>query len=215
MVALGRMATDLQRAPYERDDRRASFGGARAPETRNLETWKLERQRSMLDRIVRYLHESLVPFRLSSFPSPERVPKAAQPIAKLATRVGTQVVLVGDKLAIVCFAEGDVADLSALSNQIGASICDATTEDLPEDLQRFEAAPPPLGQLFGIPVIIDERVTEYASIVMPLFGESDYLEIPYEDFARQEEPRVVSFARAGELPERIEEAAASAAPSVH
>lgn len=168
----------------------------------------------MLDRIVRYLHESLVPFRLSSYPSAEQVPKAAQPIPKFAIRVDTKVVLVGDKLAILCFAEGDTADLSAVANELGASVCDATTEDLPADLQRFEAAPPPFGQLFGIPVIVDEKVTQHASIVISVFGESDYVEIPYDDFARQEEPRVASFGRAGELPEHTGEAA-SAPPPVH
>jgi hypothetical protein len=169
----------------------------------------------MLDRIVRYLHESLVPFRLSSYPSPEHVPKAAQPIPKFALRVDTKVVLVGDKLAILCFASGDMADLPALANELDASICDATIDDLPGDLQRFEDPPPPFGQLFGMSVIVDEKLTQHASIVVTLFGESDYLEIPYDDFARQEEPRVASFARAGELPERTEEAAASAAPPVH
>lgn len=162
----------------------------------------------MLDTIVRYLHESMVPFRLSSYPSPEHMPKAAQPMPKFAIQVASQAVLVGDKLAILCFAASDMVDLSALANELDAPVCDATTEDLPQDLQRFEEPPPPLGQLFGIPVIVDEKVTRYASIIITPFGESDYLEIPYDDFARQEEPRVSSFARAGELPERTEAAPA-------
>ena len=168
----------------------------------------------MLDRIVRYLHESLVPFRLSSYPSPEHVPKAAQPIPKFAIRVESQAVLVGDRLAILCFAAGDTADLSALANELGASVCDATTDDLPEDLRRFEGPPLPLGKMFGVGVIVDEKVTQHAAIVMTPFGESDYLEIPYDDFARQEEPRVSSFGRAGELPRHTGEEAA-VPPPVH
>lgn len=167
----------------------------------------------MLDRIVRYLHESSVPFRLSSHPSPEDQPKVAQPIPKFAIQVCTRVVLVADKLAILCFASTDTADLPALANELDASVCDATTDDLPQDLQRFETLLPPLGQLFGIPVIVDEKVTHYASIVFMAFGENDYVEIPYDDFARQEEPRVSSFARAGELPERTGEAAPAHAPA--
>ncbi len=167
----------------------------------------------MLDTIVRYLHESLVPFRLSSYPSPEHLPKAAQPIPKFAIQVDTKAVLVADKLAILCFAAGDSVDLSTLANELDANVCDAVTEDLPKDLQRFDAPPPPLGQLFGIPVIVDEKVARCASIVFSPFGESDYVEIPYDDFARQEEPRVSSFARAGELPERTEETAAAPPPA--
>lgn len=167
----------------------------------------------MLDRIVRYLHESSVPFRLSTYPSPESQPKAAQPIPKFAIEVTSKVVLVGDKLTILCLASSDRADFSALANELNASVCDAVHEDLPEDLQRFEDAPPPLGQLFGMPIIVDEKVTRYASIVMSLFGESDYLEIPYDHFARQEDPRIASFGRAGELPARTEEAPAMPPPA--
>ena len=167
----------------------------------------------MLDRIVRYLHESSVPFRVSSYPSPEHMPKAAQPIPKFAIQVDSRVVLVGDKLAILCFAAGDFVDVSTLANELDTSVCDAVREDLPEELQRFEAAPPPLGQLFGIPVIVDEKVTRCGAIVFSVFGESDYVEIPYDDFARQEEPRVSSFARGGELPERAGEAAATPPPA--
>jgi Ala-tRNA(Pro) deacylase len=154
----------------------------------------------MLDTIVRYLHESLVPFRLSSYPSLEALPRAATPIPKGAVEVDTQLALVGDKLAILCFGAGESIDLSALGYALGAPVVDATVEDRPEALRRFEAAPPPLGQLYGLPVVLDERVTGAGVIVFRPFGESDYLEIPYDDFARQEQPRVASFARKGELP---------------
>jgi hypothetical protein len=39
-------------------------------------------------------------------------------------------------------------------------------------------------------------------VVFRAFGPSDYIEINYDDFARQERPRVASFAHAGELPAR-------------
>jgi hypothetical protein len=162
----------------------------------------------MLDTIVRYLHDSLLPFRLASYPSMEHVPKAAQPVPKYAVLVESQLVLAGDKLAILCFASGDHADLSALGNELDVSVIDAEYDDLPEALKRYEAAPPPLGQLFGLPVIVDEKITRYGAIVMQPFGESDYLEIPYDDFARQEAPKVLSFARAGELSEAGAERAA-------
>lgn len=154
----------------------------------------------MLDTIVRYLHESLVPFRLSSYPSLEQAPIAVEPIPRHAIEVETQLVLVGDKPAIVCFASGDRVDLSALGSELGAPVVDATDEDRPDALQRFAAPPPPLGQLFGLPLIVDERVAEFGAVVFRAFGESDYFEIPQDDFVRQEQPRVASFARKGELP---------------
>ncbi|MBX3204948.1 MAG: YbaK/EbsC family protein [Labilithrix sp.] len=154
----------------------------------------------MLDLIVRYLHEAMIPFRLSSYPSMEHLPKAVQPLPKHAVLVESQIVLIGDKLALLCFVASDQVDLSALANELDAAVIDATEDDLPEALKRG-GAPPPLGQLFGLPVIVDERVTRAGSVVFQPFGESDFVELPYDDYARQEQPRVASFVRAGELPE--------------
>ncbi len=155
----------------------------------------------MLDLIVRYLHEAMIPFRLSSYPSVEHLPKAVQPLPKHAVMVDSQVVMIGDKLALVCFVASDQADLSALANELEAGVIDATDDDLPEALRGRGGPPPPLGQLFGLPIIVDEKVTSAPCIVFQPFGESDYIELPYDDFARQEQPRVASFGRAGELPE--------------
>jgi Ala-tRNA(Pro) deacylase len=163
----------------------------------------------MLDTIVRYLHESLTPFRLASYPSPEQIPRAAHPIGHHAILVDTQIVIVENKLVLVCFPADELLDIPALSNALSAPVVDALEDDLPSALQGKNGPPPPFGQLFGMPVVIDEGATTRASIVFQPFGESDYFEIPYDDFARLETPRVASFARAGELPSHD---AAEAAP---
>ncbi len=165
----------------------------------------------MLDTIVRYLHESLIPFRLSSYPSLEHLPKAVQPLPAHAVQVDSLLVMAGDKPTLLCFLASDHVDLSALSNELGTPVVDATPDDLPADLQRYEGPPPPLGQLFGLPLVVDERVVPHGAIVFQPFGESDFIEIPYDDFARQEQPRIASFARAGVLPAHATEEAAAAA----
>lgn len=153
----------------------------------------------MLDTIVRYLHESLTPFRLASYPSMEQIPRAAHPIGKTAILVDSQVVIVENKLVLVCYAADELLDLSALSNALAASVIEAREDDLPSALQGKNGHPPPFGGLFGMPVVVDEDATTRASIVFQPWGESDYIEIPYDDFARLEQPRIASFARAGEL----------------
>lgn len=165
----------------------------------------------MLDMIVRYLHEAMIPFRLSSYPSMEHLPKAVQPLPRHAVMVESKLVLIGDKLALLCFVASDHADLSALANQLDAGVLDASDDDLPEALKGREGPPPPLGQLFGLPIIVDEKITSAPSIVFQPFGESDFVELPYDDFARQEQPRVASFGRAGELPEHAGAAAGATA----
>jgi hypothetical protein len=47
---------------------------------------------------------------------------------------------------------------------------------------------------------LDERVSSASILVFRVFAESIYLEVPYADYARLEQPRLASFASYGELP---------------
>jgi hypothetical protein len=164
----------------------------------------------MLDTIVRYLHASLIPFRLASYPSMEHLPRAAHPIPKHGILVDSHLLLVEDKLVIAAYPASERLDLAALANELQSPVVEPTPEDLPEALQHYEGPPPPLGQLFGVSVVLDEMVSRYATLVFQPFGESDFFEIPYDDYARQEQPRIASFVRAGELPAADRTAAAAA-----
>jgi prolyl-tRNA editing enzyme YbaK/EbsC (Cys-tRNA(Pro) deacylase) len=168
----------------------------------------------MLDMIVRYLHEALVPFRLASYPSEEHLPTAGHATPLYAIAVESRVLRAGDKLVLACHPVNMLIDLAAISNELGAPVVEASPEDLPAILQG-EKGPPPLGHLFGMPLIVDEEITHHTSIIFQPFDDSDYVEVPYDDFARLEQPRIASFARGGELPRaaegpRAEEGAAAA-----
>jgi prolyl-tRNA editing enzyme YbaK/EbsC (Cys-tRNA(Pro) deacylase) len=153
----------------------------------------------MLDTIVRYLRESLVPFRLASYPSPERDPAPVHPIPPHAMLIDTRFVAVDGRLVLACCKAGENVDLAAIGNELGGAAVEAMPEDLPEVLLQFDGAIPPLGKLLGVPLIVDEAVESCAFIVFRGFGHSDYFDVAYDDFARLEQPRIASFARAGEL----------------
>jgi prolyl-tRNA editing enzyme YbaK/EbsC (Cys-tRNA(Pro) deacylase) len=154
----------------------------------------------MLDAVVRYLHSSKVPFRLVSYPSDEPEPKVAHPLPPHALLVESRFVVVDGRLVLACCAAGDHVDLHAIGGELGGNAMDAAAEDLPDALihAQGEATIPPVGQLFGVPLVIDDRVAQAAKVVFATFG-SDFIEIAYEDFARQEQPLVASIVRAGEL----------------
>jgi len=153
----------------------------------------------MLDRIVRYLHESRVPFRLASYPSAEHAPEVGHPMPPHAVLVDVRCVTLGGRLILVCVRDGDRVDLAALGNDLGAVAMDALPDDLPDAFIGANGDVPPLGEMFDLPLIVDEAVENCQTVVFRAAGGSAYFEIPYEDFARQERPRVASFARAGEL----------------
>lgn len=153
----------------------------------------------MLDVIVRYLHEENIPFRLVSYPSEERKPPVAHPIPAHAVLVDTKFVDVDGRLVLACFRDGEQVDLSAIGNDLGGNATETRPDALPEELVRLDGALPPLGQLFGATLVVDEAVEGYATIVFRGYGQSAWFEVPYDDLARVEQPRVASFARAGEL----------------
>ena len=153
----------------------------------------------MLDTIVRYLHESNVPFRLSSYPSPERQPAPVHAIPPHAMLVDARFIAVDGRLVLACVRSGDGIDLAALGSELGGTAVEALPGDLPEALLQFDGAIPPLGKLLGVPLIVDDTIEDCATLVFHGFAQSDYIEVPYDDFARLEQPRIASFARAGEL----------------
>jgi hypothetical protein len=153
----------------------------------------------MIETIVRYLHEARVPFKLTCFPSEELSPKVAYRIPKNAVLLDTELVIAGDRPVLLCFASGQRPDYAALDRALGVACTSATIDMLPEQLRYAEGKIPPFGQLFGVTLVLDERVSDCALLVFRLFGDMDWIEVPYDDFARLEQPRVASFASKGEL----------------
>lgn len=153
----------------------------------------------MLGTIVDYLHNARVPFRLASYPGDEARPIAAHPLPGGALRVDTQLFLLEGRAVLVVFPATEKVDASAVSAALGGAVFPATAEDLPQELQRRQGSVPPLGQLFGLPIVVDERVSRASVVVFRAFEESDYFEIAYDELARLEQPRVASFSSFAEL----------------
>lgn len=152
----------------------------------------------MIETVVRYLHHARVPFRLASYPSEEASPRAAHRLPKGGMLVETEIVLLDGRGVLTCFPAGAAPDLAAVGASLGGVAIAGTTRELPDPLRHAESAVPPLGKLCGLALVVDARVASCSVIVFRAFGESDYFEIPYEDFARLEQPKIASFASTGE-----------------
>jgi Ala-tRNA(Pro) deacylase len=153
----------------------------------------------MLGTIVDYMHNAHVPFRLASYPSEEALPIAAHRVPPGGMLVDTRLVKVDGRAVLAVFPAGESVDLRAVSASLGGVAVAGATDDLPVELARAGAPVPPLGQLFGLPLVLDERVTRASVLVFRALAESLYFEVAYDDFARLEQPRVASFASVGEL----------------
>jgi Ala-tRNA(Pro) deacylase len=114
--------------------------------------------------------------------------------------VDSRLVLVDGRAVLVAFPHGQSLDMAGLGACLGGgAVLEAGPEELANEFRYAEEPIPPLGQLFGVPLVLDERVTRHSVIVFRAFGESVYFEIPYEDYARLEQPRIAAFAFLGEL----------------
>lgn len=153
----------------------------------------------MLGTIVDYLRNAHVSFKLASYASEEARPLAAHHLPAGAMTVEARPFVVDGRSVLLVVPAGEVVDLPGISTALGGVAVPATNAELPGDLGRAEGPVPPLGQLFGLPIVLDERVTRATIVVFRVFTESVYFEMPYDDWARLEQPRIASFARAGEL----------------
>jgi len=169
----------------------------------------------MLDTIVRYLHGARVPFKLTSYPSEEPSPHAAHPMPPHSVLVDTEIIRVGDRVALACFPAGESADYAAIGTALGGVAVAGDASDLPGELATMPPPIPPLGQLTGLTLVVEERLAESVTLVFQASGGDDFFEVPYEDWARLEAPRIAAFASKGELPAHRASPSGRTRPAAH
>jgi Ala-tRNA(Pro) deacylase len=124
-----------------------------------------------------------------------------QEIASLAHVKGremakTVVVLIDDMLAMAVLPASYHVDLQALRTFIGCQIVSLATE--PQFRDKFPGcetgAMPPFGNLYGMPVYVDESLMRDKEIVFNAGTHNELIRMAYQDFARLVEPTVARFA---------------------
>ncbi len=159
----------------------------------------------MIPTIVSYLRSAGIPFRLTSYPSPEPEPHVAHPMPPHSILVESRFLVVDRQLVLACVPAGEHIELAAVGRELGGTVLEALPEELPDALIGSEDTIPPLGELFGVPLLVDRRITEGFVVLVFAGSSSDFFEIPYEELARQETPKVFSFTGGGELPAHASE----------
>ncbi len=159
----------------------------------------------MIETLVRYLRSQNVPFRVYSYASPEPLPAVGHRIPEGGQLVSTAILLVEARPTIAVMPLETTPNFAALSAELDALVTEGKIGDLPPPFDHASEPIPPFGGALGIATIADHGVTGCSILVFRAFSPHDFVEVPYEDFARLEQPRVSSFAVAGELdtPERM------------
>ncbi|MDF1561587.1 MAG: YbaK/EbsC family protein [Deltaproteobacteria bacterium] len=100
-----------------------------------------------------------------------------------------------DRDILVALDANNHIDLSALREAVGAKMVSLATEE--EICERFPdcevGAMPPFGNLYGMPVVVDEKLTHDEEIVFEAGNHHEAILLAYADFDRLVHPQVASF----------------------
>lgn len=150
------------------------------------------------DKLIAYLREQGVPFTLQQ----HRVAYTAQEVAAsehLPGDIVAKVVIVfaGPEMLMLVLPASRRADLVKVA--LAAGVANAWLADEHELAEIFPdcelGAMPPFGNLYGIPVYVDERLAQNEYIVFQAGTHTDTISIAYADFARLVKPKVVDVVR--------------------
>jgi len=146
-------------------------------------------------KLKSFLDEQKVPYHLLAhherFTSPEIAQALHVPGHMLAKVV---VVKADDQVLIVALDANRQIDLEALGKAVGATMVGLVTED--ELRQKFPdcevGAMPPFGNLYDLPVVVDEALTNDTNIVFEAGNHHEAIKLAYADFDRLVHPKVAA-----------------------
>lgn len=153
------------------------------------------------ERIQRYLEDHEMWFRIHRHPRAITAQEvaAAEGVTgwKVVKNIGCEV----DGRPVLCaIAAPDVVDLDALADVFGATdVRLLEEEELGELFPGCElGAAPPLGGLFGLPVVFDRQLLGRESLLMNGGDHEHLIEVRTTEYLEQEAPRLANI---GVLPE--------------
>ena len=157
----------------------------------------------MLKRMVEYLDRNSVKYVLTTH-SPAYT---ATEIAQIAHVPGKEVaktvmINVDGKMCMAVLSSSHMVDFGLLQKALRATDVELAFEtDFKELFPECElGAMPPFGNLFGLDVIVDRRLTESHEIVFNAGNHRELLRMAYADFERLVKPKVHSFGLKRKLP---------------
>jgi len=150
------------------------------------------------ERLEVYLREHQVPFQLQHHAqafSAQKIAESEHIPGKMVAK--TVIVLADNNMVALVLPASYRADLNKIQAALGAREIRLALET--EFVAAFPdcevGTMPPFGNLYGIPVYAEKRLTEEETMVFPIGTYTDTMSLRYVDFERLVHPRVMTFAR--------------------
>ena len=150
-----------------------------------------------LNRVKQYLDRHQIPYRHvqhhTAFTAQE---VAAEEHIPGKMMVKTVILRLDDRFAMAVLPANARVNFAAFKQFVGAQEARLATEF--EFTGMFAdcdvGAMPPFGNLYGLPVYVEDSLTQDTEIVFNAGTHQDTIHMKYEDFSRLVQPRVVCFA---------------------
>lgn len=155
------------------------------------------------DRIVRYLQSRLVPFARRWHTRAVSAQELAESLHVSGFRVAkTVAVEVDGRLWIATIPAPARLDLDLVREALGANEVRLAKES--EFAGRFPdcevGAEPPFGQLYGLPVLVDQSLDQDEPLLMRAGSHEETVELSFDNLRALEKPIVAPIARVPEMP---------------
>ncbi len=154
---------------------------------------------TMSARLKAALDENQIRYTLMSH-SPAYTAQAAAAMMHISGKdlAKTVVVLMGEQSVLAVLPASHHVNLRKLGELAGAAVRLASEQELIGLFPDCElGAMPPLGELYGLPVYVDQALAADQEIVFHAGTHREAIRMRYEDFARLAKPRVGAFAERG------------------
>jgi Ala-tRNA(Pro) deacylase len=150
------------------------------------------------ERLESYLNEHQVPFQIQQHVRAFSAQKIAEGEHIPGNMVAKTVIVLADNQMIELVLPASYrADLNKFR-----AILQAKEVRLAHEEEFFDAFPdcevgamPPFGNLYGVPVYVEESLTKQETIVFPVGTYTETMSLHYADFERLVHPKVIAFAQ--------------------
>ncbi|MBI3802725.1 MAG: YbaK/EbsC family protein [Nitrospirae bacterium] len=149
-------------------------------------------------RLKDYLDQNQVGYEMTTHPEAYTSQEVAASLHKSGKQLAKVVILwAGEQLVMCILPANELIDIGRLETIVGSKqIRMATEVDFKERFSDCEVgAMPPFGNLYGIPVFLDERLVQYDRFYFQAGRHTETVMMSMDDYRRLVSPKIALFGR--------------------
>jgi Ala-tRNA(Pro) deacylase len=152
----------------------------------------------MSPTLKNYLDQNQVPYEVTTHPEAYTSQEIAATLHKTGKRLGKVVMVkAGDQLVMCVLPAHELLDIGRLETILGSKQVRLATEEEFKDLfpDCDVGAMPPFGNLYNVPVYLDERLAQYDKFYFEAGSHTEIVTMSMADYRRWVSPKIALFGK--------------------